>query len=189
MFLGSLWKAAPAWSIYGGTVGVVGKGGKGWLTPAMAVATFAAFPVLEWVHGSWEKRSRNCVEAAWCATLWTGILQMLLLWLSTSLLPSATLAKVEITGTTCCHSWSVSNDSNGAAGWTVLEGYGNVSKGWFKPKEQSAVPKTNSWVTCGLKGSLWQWDLQQQWPPSHYGFLPGEKLPSMYLNFLLPGTF
>lgn len=47
MFLGSLWEAAPAWSIYGGTVGVVGKGGKGWLTPAMAVATFAAFPVLE----------------------------------------------------------------------------------------------------------------------------------------------
>lgn len=28
-------------------VGVGGKGGKGWLTPAMAVATFAAFPVLE----------------------------------------------------------------------------------------------------------------------------------------------
>lgn len=81
---------------------------------------------------------------------------MLLLWLSTSLLPSATLAKVEITETTCCHSWSVSNDSNGAAGWTVLEGYGNVSKGWFKPKEQSAVPKTNSCVTCGLKDSLRQ---------------------------------
>lgn len=35
--------------IHWGTVGVVWRGRKGWLTPAMTVAQFAWFPVLEWV--------------------------------------------------------------------------------------------------------------------------------------------
>lgn len=56
------------------------------------------------------------------------------LWLDTSSLPSVSLAKMEITVMTGSLSWSVS--SNGAAGWTMLEGYVSVKKAGLNPKSR-----------------------------------------------------
>lgn len=84
------------------------------------------------------------------STLWRGTLQMLLLCLSTSPLPSAPSAKLEITGmTSCCHSWSVS--SAGAAGWTMLEGCGSVSKAGLNPKSKMLCPRQTAERLLWLK--------------------------------------
>lgn len=168
-------------NIHGSTVGVVGEGEKGWhlqwLQPHLLLFLF----LYEFMAAGEKGAGIVWKQHPPCRCCYSEHL---------------TIAKCPLSQTgnhwriSCCHSWSIS--STGAAGWTVMEGCGSVSKAGLNPKSRMLCPRQTAEWLLWLKRFIMAVRSAAAVASKPPGISPGAEITfcvsqfSLARNFLIP---